>query len=382
MHILIIPSWYINSINPLSGIFFKEQAEAIAKNPNNKVNIITVQDINMKLFIKKNKALWKINQYKENNINIYSVEYITIPKLVALRYKLKLLIFKYVFKQYIKENGSPDVIHLHSFFAGEYAMWIKKKYNIPYIITEHSSKFIRNQLLSYESKLAKKVFSFANERIAVSKEFVYFLNKQYNLSFTYIPNIVDTDFFKPIDYYKSKSKFTFINIAFLDKNKNQDMLIKAFYNVFKNNKDVELLIVGNGIEYNNLKKLTDKLNIENSVKLYGRANREEIRELLQKSDVFVLSSQFETFGIVILEAMSCALPVIATKCGGPESIVINDRLGYLSEINEKDLGDLMFKMYKNINNFDSKYIRKYVIDNFSKEAVSKKIMEIYSKAIN
>ena len=142
---------------------------------------------------------------------------------------------------------------------------------------------------------------------------------------------------------------------------------------------MRLTIVGNGPEYSSLKNLIKKLNMEEKIFLYGKANREEVKMLLQKSDAFVLSSQYETFGVVVIEAMSCGLPVVATKCGGPESIIVNDKLGKLVDIDVQSLSEGMKEVF--LKTYNGDYIRKYVIDNFSGNIISKKLIDIYIAVI-
>jgi len=149
--------------------------------------------------------------------------------------------------------------------------------------------------------------------------------------------------------------------------------------VFYAKKDVRLTIIGSGSEYDNLNSLIQKLNMQQQIKLYGIASRKEVLERLQNSDVFVSSSHYETFGVVIIEAMSCGLPVVATKCGGAESIVVDDKLGKLVDININDLSLGMLAVYN--KKYDSKYIRNYVIDNFSADVVSSKWMQVYRQCL-
>jgi glycosyltransferase involved in cell wall biosynthesis len=80
---------------------------------------------------------------------------------------------------------------------------------------------------------------------------------------------------------------------------------------------------------------------------------------------------------VVIEAMSCGLPVVATRCGGPESIVDSNALGYLSDIDEEDLSLKLSQLYEHYHKFDKSYIRKHVVDNFSKEYVVSKLIKIY-----
>jgi glycosyltransferase involved in cell wall biosynthesis len=117
--------------------------------------------------------------------------------------------------------------------------------------------------------------------------------------------------------------------------------------------------------------------MEKQISLYGKANRDEVKKLLQNSDVFVLSSKYETFGVAVVEAMACGLPVVSTKCGGPESIIIDDRLGYLSDLNVNDLSNKILEINQNRDKFNSKYIREYIENNFSEKYVVSKLQEIY-----
>lgn len=377
MHILLIPSWYISSYNPLAGIFFKEQAEALAKY--NKVGVIAIQEISIREIVNQKKLYFENKNFIENDVETYILQYPALPKLHKIRRKIKSLLFKKLFKRYVKENGMPDIVHLHSYMNGELAIWVKEKYNIPYVVTEHFSGFSRDIVSEEDMDRAKNIFKKSAYNIAVSEEFVKLLNSKFNYEFKYIPNIVNIDFFN-IKTDMAKEGFEFINIAFLNKNKNQEMLINAFHRAFKNKSRIKLTIVGDGPEYDNLKALITELNIEEQVSLYGRASREEVKKLLQESNAFVLSSRYETFGVVVIEALASGLPVVATKCGGPESI-INDNIGLLSEIDENSLAKNLIQMRKNRLNYNPNYIRNYVKDNFSEEVIVQQLKDVYEKVL-
>lgn len=381
-HILIIPSWYPSSYNKLRGIFFQEQAEALAKNNELFVGLIAIQEISLKEILSESKIDFGVKKSVKNDVHSIVLQYPSIPKMPNLRAKINFTLFKIIFKQYVKENGLPDIIHLHSFLDGESAIWIKNNYNIPYVVTEHFSGFSRNLLNNFQLKLARRVFEASSYNIAVSPKFTLLLGKMFNLSFKHIPNGVNSDFFTIGNKEKNLTKFRFINIAFLDKNKNQEMLIKSFSLAFKNNKNVELLIVGSGIEYNNLSNLIQKLDLQDKITLYGKADRNKIRELLQSSRAFVLSSKYETFGVVIIEAMACGLPVISTKCEGPESIITDSGLGVLCDIDKKALAESMYELYYNINNYRAEYIREYIVSYYSHKAIVTRLISIYKEVIN
>ncbi|HRS66531.1 MAG TPA: glycosyltransferase, partial [Spirochaetia bacterium] len=177
-------------------------------------------------------------------------------------------------------------------------------------------------------------------------------------------------------------EFIFLSIASLDINKNQNTLLEAFAEQFKNNKNIKLIIVGNGPLKNYLIDKSKQLNVEEQVIFFGSATREQVKLLYNSSDAFVLSSKYETFGVVLIEALSCGLPVIATKCGGPESIITNENVGELVAIDKEQIGKAMLKVYKNYQKYDREYIRKYAIDNFSNSVVVGKLIKIYEDVIS
>jgi glycosyltransferase involved in cell wall biosynthesis len=379
MHVLIIPSWYPNTYNPLYGIYVKEQAEALAKY-NLKIGVISIEEINLLQIMKARKLDFFSKNFIEHDVVTYAAQYPVPPKLHAIRKKIKKKNFKKIFKAYIEAHGLPDIIHVHTFIVGDLALWVKHEYNIPYVITEHFTGFARNVISANELKKAKNFFENSISNIAVSIEFQNLLEQKFDIQFNYIPNVVNTDFFT----LKSSSEidgFTFVNIAFLDKKKSQDMLVMAFYKAFKNNNKIKLVIAGNGPEYNNLKKLIQKLDMGKQISLYGNASRLEVKQLLQASDAFVLSSRYETFGVVLIEAMSCGLPVISTKSGGPESIITDNRMGMLCDIDEESLSTALRKLVKRQGEYNPIYIRQYILDNFSESIIASKLFVIYENAL-
>ena len=118
--------------------------------------------------------------------------------------------------------------------------------------------------------------------------------------------------------------------------------------------------------------------LDQQVHLLGKKNRNEVKFEMQQADCFVLSSFHETFGVVLIEAMSCGLPVLSTKSGGPESIIKSSKLGKLCDL--KDLDIEMLKIVK--SNYNSDYIRKYVVNNFSEIPFSQSLSKIYDSCVN
>jgi len=382
LNVLIIPSWYPTHENKLSGVFFKEQAEALYKYGHN-VTVIYIEMCSLKHFFTA-KRIGKLYKKIENGITVYKYKTFNwFPKMNMMPFMYYIYlkkIYKKVFKKYFK----PDVIHIHScLYAGFGGVKLAKNKNIPVLITEHATMYERNLVKKREEIYIKYAFNNANLVISVSKSLKsiidkYIINKNRSIV---IPNIVNTYFFDiPSNDFKA-SKFTFFSLGFLTYKKGFDVVIKAFSKLCLYN-EAQLLIGGDGEEKTKLIKLVKKLKMEDRILFLGNLDRNEVLKNMQKCDAFVLGSRYETFGVVIIEALACGKPVIATKCGGPNDI-INKKNGYLVNVDDvESMYNSMKKIIKNKNQFDANIIRKDCIQRFSEEAVVKKLNKVYNRLVD
>lgn len=130
-----------------------------------------------------------------------------------------------------------------------------------------------------------------------------------------------------------------ICVSRLDPNKGIEWLVKVFFETFGNNNNVQLKVAGLGPLEESLKKYISTNNIGN-IKLLGFVT--DIESQLQKADIFILPSKFESFPLSILEAMSCGLPIIATDTGGVKDMVLNNKNGFLINYNnDKELNEAL-----------------------------------------
>ncbi|MEG0517596.1 MAG: glycosyltransferase, partial [Bacteroidales bacterium] len=211
----------------------------------------------------------------------------------------------------------PDLVHAHFTRIAAMASVLKKTHKIPFVITEHSSKMIEPTLSKELIYYAEKAYFNADEVVCVSKSLADNLYEKFKINCKLIPNIVDTDkiSYRPMDH----SKFTFISVGNLIQRKGFDILLSAFRNM--KNVDTQLHIIGSGEERGNLQNFINTHELNTRVKLLGYKNREEIAGIMNMGDAFVLASKRETFGVVFIEAMLAGLPVVATRCGGPENFI-------------------------------------------------------------
>lgn len=380
MRILILASWYPDKDKPLNGIFFKEQAEALKQNGLD-VSVLNIHLDSIANFFKAKKKM-EYSKTNENNIHVYRVKsYNFFPKM----YKLYIKYYAYLLKKYIsiieKEEGKIDLVHIHSAFDAGIAYSVAD-INIPYVITEHSSRYHRGIISQSENNMLYSVFSNANKVIAVGKGLSEKIYEYCNgIAPTIIPNMVKIIDDENIKIDNSKEKFRFFSLAFLNKYKGMDVLIKAFSRNKYLLDSIELFIGGDGPEREALEDLTKELGLTKNIFFLGELNREEVKYYMKNSDAFVLASRVETFGVVFIEAMIQGKPVIGTKTGGPDTF-ITDKVGLTVDIDDIDQLAMAIKdIYKKHDSYDKDYIKNYCVDSFSEDIVANKLKTIYNEIV-
>lgn len=159
-----------------------------------------------------------------------------------------------------------------------------------------------------------------------------------------------------IDFVFSEDKKYIISVGRLIPLKRNIDLIKAFFELQKNDERVELIFLGDGILKNNLINECIKLNIKEKIHFLG--NVKNPFYYLNKCDLFVLNSQIEGFPNVLVEAMACGLPIVSSDCkSGPREILCNETCGILYPVGNEDILIKKIKYYL-YNNVDLEKIKK------------------------
>lgn len=379
MHVMFVPSWYHNIRNKVHGSFFKEQALAL-------------QEEGIKISIAYNEIwpltlLGKVNEKKGLNINVEEglktfryKNYNFIPK-NPLMFKVFNKRMEKLYKEIVKREGKVDIIHAQSsLWGGISAAYVAKKYNIPLIITEHSS--IKKGIYIKESykPSIKESYKQADKLIVVGnglkKEISQFSGRN---DIVVIHNLIPFDLFK-ISKNNINGKFKFFSLAFLEGEKGMDTLIKSFRNGFKGENCI-LQIGGEGSQKESLINLAKNIGIDSQVEFLGALTREEVSNKMSECNAFVLASRYETFGVVYIEALASGKPIIGTFNGGAEDIINNDN-GLLVQVdNIEELENAMKYIKENLSKYDSQEIRKSCENRFSKKVIVKEIIKVYEEIL-
>lgn len=380
MHIMFIPSWYDNDRNKVHGSFFREQATKLQES-GVKVTV-AYNEIWPLTLMGKIKEKSGLSFKVENGLRTYRYKnYNFIPK-HPLMFKIFDKRMEKLYKEIVKKEGKVDIIHAHSsLWGGISAAYVAKKYNIPLIITEHSS--VKRGVYVRESYYKRIIDSYKNadKIIAVGnglKKEIEELSGRKDIKV--IGNLVDLALFDIRNVKRENDEFTFFSVAFLEGEKGFDTLIKSFAKSFKN-KDVRLVIGGDGSQKEWLREIAKNENVENQVTFTGALSREEVAKWMNKCDVFVLPSRYETFGVVYIEALASGKPVIGAFNGGAEDI-INHKVGLLVNIDDvQQLSKSMDYIKNNLNKYNSNYIREYCTNKFSSNVIIDKIVGTYKEVI-
>jgi glycosyltransferase involved in cell wall biosynthesis len=389
MHILIIPSeHYITSWSPLGGIFQRDLARAL-RDSKLQVGIISVGKFpGFKLF-----RDWKYIEFEYNEEIPIFRHFIECP--IPYRYDYLFLLSQLfskkvndLYDKYVNQFGKPDVIHAHNLrYAGCVAANLSLRHGIPFVVTEHSSAYSAGEI---RGKVANKLASVARQAqciSAVSGPFATVISNTLQLgekNINVIPNFLPEEFqnkFIPKISRQETEDFIFLNVAELVPIKNHALLLEAFAIGFRQT-NARLRIAGGGQLKLELLSYAKELGILGQVDFLGRLSREDVREQMQLADCFVFSSNSETFGVVLIEALSQGLPVVSTSCGGPSDIV-NEQNGVLAIAGDvKSLSSMMIHMRNKCKHFDSESISDECMKLYGKNTLVKHYIEFYRNAIN
>lgn len=284
--------------------------------------------------------------------------------------KIRNIFYRVVKIKQLERKISPDFIIS---FMGNLQPILTFK---PVIVSIHNNPDI---FPLYRKILLKTIYKLPNVKkiVTVSTGIEKKVNSSYNLENTKtIYNPLNLDYIAKELISPKPFEFDYIlTIGRLCRQKAFDILINAFAKSDLKNR-IKLVILGEGGERNTLEKLIVRLNLENQVLLFGKVNNPFI--YMKFAKFFLLSSRYEGFPVVLLEALACGTPVIATNCEtGPSEIIENGKNGLLVPVTDegalKAAMEKMFfdrELYKKIKANTRKSIKRFDVKNIVKEWIS------------
>lgn len=372
MNVLVIPSWYPNGTDKLMGIYHKEFCAALAKREKIKVNMLYIdrQRLNAPL---KYLGMKKKEIVEEKGYQVYIRKMLDIHK-INPDWELKKYtkIMEKAFKEYLKTNEMPDVLHAEvSIPAGYAASIIGKKYHIPVVVTEHASYFER-----FFTGNNKKYTDFIikNAYYTTVSNYMAKIASKFTKTCGVIPNLVDTESFKR--KRKKIEGLKLITVAGLRQGKRIDDIIAALKIIIEKESSASLTVIGDGFLESEYKRKCHELGMDEYVHFVGRKTKEEIAEALTNHNIYVISSEKETFCIPGIEALASGIPVVSTKCLGPEEY-IDESCGKLVSVGSpEEMAKAILEVYKHLDDYDINHLRE-VAERYSAKSVTDIAIKIY-----
>lgn len=196
-----------------------------------------------------------------------------------------------------------------------------------------------------------------------------------------IPNTYDADRFRHVTRERGPHPVRLITLGRLSSEKGHDVLLRSFAELVGRRMHVTLDVVGDGPERPSLKALAEELGIAPHVTFHGRLLDEDVARAYADADVFVLPSRSEGFGVALIEAMATGLPVVATRSGGPEDIVLAGD-GLLAEPDDvRSLTEAIAAVVGDLETYDSCRIASRAGERYSPTVIADRLIRLYDEVL-
>lgn len=382
--VLWLVSWYPSRVDAFNGDFIQRHARATALFC--KVDVVYVVKDEKKMIapgmeiIENENLTEKIIYYHSSKTGVRLLDRF----LSHLKYTR---LYRKAIKEYIHTNGKPGLVHVQiAMKAGLAALWVKKKWNIPFVVTENWTGYYKQSVPSvyqndwYLKNMNRRVLKDAALFLPVTEDLANTVKQNFvDIPYHVIPNVVNTDMF----YYKpfTPAKFRFVHFSYMNYQKNPDGILAAARQLSELGYDFELLMIGNNENW-----LTDKAagysSLKGRVYFIAAVSYEEVARQMQQASALILFSRFENLPCVILEALCCGLPVISSRVGGIAE-VLNEVNGIMVESeNTVQLAHAMKKMIDNEHFYNRAMISEEATKKFNYNVVGKQITGQYELVLS
>lgn len=378
MKILIIPSWYPYPQNPLAGKFFIDQARALARHTEHDYYLLNFGQNEYQLGLKQPgqipaKLLSFLSASSQAEQLAERLRELSIPHLSWSNYISK----GNLDRLFLPQDFKVDLIYaLVSYPAGYLAMRLARQMKVPYLIAEHSGPFPFPQFLKRGrlSPLILEPLQRASKVVAISSFLQSQILEYTGIKADIIPNMVDTDFFVPPEHKSPGTSLRLFSMSAFTKAKGALELLEALHILARRNLDFEMVWAGEGALRKQIMNKAARL----AVRFPGALEPVQALREYQSCDLYVMSSRIESFSMVLIEAMSCGVPAVATSCGGPGDIITAET-GILCEPqNAGALARAILDYRSRMAEFDPVQIRSHCVKLYSEKVVCAQLNDIFA----
>ncbi|HOA29181.1 MAG TPA: glycosyltransferase [Candidatus Cloacimonadota bacterium] len=378
MRVVFINSIFPNAVEPNKGSFILKNLQHYPLD----IDLEVIAPVPPFLAWRRRKQavipLWRFEEHNGRRYRVWHPRFILLPRNI-LRSNVPLFEYLSILPLLWLLHRQRKIDCLHANFGlpdGIATRMLSEKLGIPYLITEHQG--VIADLLAEPSlkNMLVPAYNHAHRVIAVSDSTANSLS-QSGVSrdkVSVIPNGINPELFRHSERAGLMRRLLFVGN--LVENKGVQILLQTL--ALLNDTDLYLSIVGDGVFRPELERLTSTLGLDDQVSFIGEVAPAKLAQLYRQHDALAHPSFIESFGLVVVEAMACGLPVLATRNGGSEHIV-TEKTGILVE--PRDVNALAEGIRQlRLRSWDSRLISDYAHRHYDIREVVARTIELYPKA--
>ena len=394
LNVLVISRLYPRTTDPILGIFVEEEVRELARLCRVKVVSPAPWFPPLRILPRWYECSQLPIREERRGIEVFRPRTLLLPR--NLLFPLYGFSFYFALRRWaarIEEDFPIDLIHAHTAYPdGFAAVMLGNALNVPSVITLHGGDVTLYLRRYFGRKLGLWAVSNTDRVIAVSNSLRRLLVEGYGAegdNVTVIPNGVDVTRFAPMPQSEAQARLglqgeapKLLYVGAITQPKGIDYLLRAFAQLLSDGStSVELILIGGGDYDRRSRLLADDLDVAAFVTFAGKRPNDEIPLWINACDLLVLPSLTEGFGVVLVEAMACGKPVVATSCGGPEDIVTPQTGILVPPADEVALAQAFRDTISDGTRFPPEIIRQRAVDNYAYEKIASQIAGVYRQAL-
>lgn len=280
-----------------------------------------------------------------------------------------------------------DVVHAHTaLLDGTAGAWLGRRFDVPYVLTEHTGPFSTLTADAQMRAHTQRAINAADGVVTVSESLRRTMFEAVEVShperWQVIPNGIDPEVFKVAPpRSRDDGEVRALWIGGYHEVKQPFMLVDAFTRAAAEIPGLTLTLVGGGPLERQVREAAASLEARGRIRMRPVASRAQVAEYLREHDFLVVSSLTETFGIIVLEALSSGRPVLTTRCGGPEEIVSGPEYGEVVDNDAASLARGFGNLTRRLENFDPGRLHAHVADRFRFARVACRLEGLFRETI-
>lgn len=381
-HILHLVTWYPTAANHVDGIFTRRHIDLLAADSTMLHTVVrkTEEEVPVLTYLKCLLGFFPSEVYEGRKILLFPTRSKLFQKFFW-RYKRK---FEQRLLHVLKRKLQPSLLHLHVVYGfAEEAVFLHRQYGLPIVVSEHMAPFPFEWLWDKQVQVLAPMQA-ASAVVAVSEAQAEQIKAVTGVVPEVIANVIDTSAFRYAAAEKTNTGPNLVLVGIYESRKGADYLVEAFGPYLQQFPHATLHFVGTATR-ERMKELNEQISLSGiaaHVVFHGKLSPGSLAALYRQCDFYVCASEWESFGVSVLEALFTGLPVLSTDCGGVRSFMHEENGVLIS--NDRKPGSLlngMLTITAMLPQFDREKIAFDAAERFAPRRIQQAYYTIYKRVL-